>query len=373
MVCCKCCQGYATLCRIFTHAWMIGGVVLSIAALGSCEFVTRGELTIGLFRVKAPLSECMPYRDLEEISYGWLYDWARTSSLIAPICGALIVGLMLLDCCCNICCSKYMQTFLVVCCWLNQGFTFLIYASNACLRRQETDKLIAFCQMGDGTWLSIFAFWCYFIGGFFLCCSPKPDPYCNKQEESNDQKKKCCCRKDKDQNDNAQTKADEENAAEPKVEAKEDGPAVVPVPVVVKEEEEKEEEKEDTQQTKDNEEMKEEQTTRAVGEEKEKEQTTRDVEETKEEQTTEDTPDEENPTAAAAVVEEETPEEEEVFSSAVDAEAPPAEDESPVIVPVPVVIPAVVPRSQTPPPEEEGMEIEIDEEFGTSQVRYNPN
>ena len=40
MVCCKCCQGYATLCRVFTYGWLIVPVVLSCFAAGSCEFVT---------------------------------------------------------------------------------------------------------------------------------------------------------------------------------------------------------------------------------------------------------------------------------------------------------------------------------------------
>ena len=40
MVLCKCCQGYATLCRVLTLLMMIAGVVLSVMAAGSCEFVT---------------------------------------------------------------------------------------------------------------------------------------------------------------------------------------------------------------------------------------------------------------------------------------------------------------------------------------------
>jgi len=138
MVWCKCCQGYATLCRVFTHCFFIAAVVLSCFAIGSCEFVTRDGLTIGLFRFSRDGSECMGYSDVNEFETGWLHDWSRVSGLIAVLFGALVVVLMLVDCCCNVCCSKYMQTFLVVCCQLNQGFTFLICKRPTWLIESET-------------------------------------------------------------------------------------------------------------------------------------------------------------------------------------------------------------------------------------------
>mmetsp|Transcript_33531 Transcript_33531/g.60402 ORF Transcript_33531/g.60402 Transcript_33531/m.60402 type:complete len:341 (-) Transcript_33531:155-1177(-) len=336
MVCCKCCQGYATLCRVFTHAWLIAAVVLSSFAVGSCEFVTRDSLTIGLFRVQRPGYDCVAYSDLNDLSYGWIYDWARVCGLLAPLSGGLVVALMLLDCCCKVCCSKYMQTFLVVCCQLNQGFTFLIYASDACISRKgvESDKLLALCRMGDGSIFSFFAFMCYFIGGFFLCCSPKPDPACCKKDDDG----KKCCRKDKkeDKSEDVETKS-EENPAAQEDKPEEENPAVVPV--AVKEEEEKEEEPDELEEAKEEENPEE---ARAVADEEEPEE--------------------------GAVADEEAPEEEEVVPDDEEEEAP-EEREAPTIVPVPIIIPAIAPRSKTPQPDESGMEMEFDEEFGTSQIR----
>lgn len=62
-----------------------------------------------------------------------------------------------------------------------------------------------------------------------------------------------------------------------------------------------------------------------------------------------------------AVADEKTPKEAEA-----ETEASKEEKEAPVIVPVPV--PADAPRTKTSPPKEAGMEVEYDEEFGTSQV-----
>ena len=111
--------------------------------IGECHS-QRDSLTIGLFRVQRPGYECVAYSDLDDLSYGWIYDWARVCGreyyqyclsssvpvtfcaliyctsvfcvVLAPLSGGLVVALMLLDCCCKVCCSKYMQTFLVVCC-----------------------------------------------------------------------------------------------------------------------------------------------------------------------------------------------------------------------------------------------------------------
>ncbi|KAL7532941.1 hypothetical protein ACHAXR_004939, partial [Thalassiosira sp. AJA248-18] len=148
MVCCKCCKGYATLCRVFTHGWLIGAVILSCFAVGTCEFIRRDGASIGLFRWQRSSEEqCIAYNDYDNFDSGWLHDWARVSAgeweegfsmnispsvfvfssylcivihylfiVIAPLSGILVIALMLVDCCCNVCCNKYIQTFLVVCC-----------------------------------------------------------------------------------------------------------------------------------------------------------------------------------------------------------------------------------------------------------------
>lgn len=293
MVCCKCCQGYATLCRVFTYAWLLAAVIFSCFAVSSCDFLTRDETDIGLYRAQRPGEECVAYRDLTDWRYGWLHNWARTCGVLAAVFGTIMLALMTLDCCCNVCCSKYMQTFLVVCCQLNQGMTFVLFASNVCVTRKGGEFNSIFfkgCRMGGGSAMSLTAFWCYFIGGFFLCCSPKPNPLCNDKDEDNDGKKGCCGKEEKENEEDEKPAAQEEKPEE-------EEPDVVVAAAVVKKEERNPE-------------------------------ATKDIEEANAEEKTKEDP--------------------------------------PV---VPVAVPPAAARSPSPPPlTESGTEIELDEEFGTSQI-----
>lgn len=354
MVLCKCCQGYATLCRVFTLLMMIAGVVLSVLAAGSCEFVTRdgqeGQVTFGLFRFSPPgedlgWNDCLTYSDQSGFTYSWLHKWAAVSSALAMCLGALLVLLMLIDCCCNVCCSKFMQTFLVVCCQLNQGFTFLIWLSNACFftRKNTTgDNWInRGCRIGNGSTYSFCAFMLFFIGGFFLFCSPKPDPLC------------CQGSKDKDKKDeeNAKEKAaaDEKPGANEEEKPNEEDTTVVAAAAVVNEEKEEEKKKVEEAKSETNEEAKDE------------EQPDEPAQSTVEavpvpvpvpvEEKVDDNPDDE-PIVPDTPVEDEEPEE------------PPTKDvEAPAVVPI---LPNEPERGLTPPPEDLSMEIEYDDEFGTS-------
>ena len=97
-------------------------------------------------------------------------------------------------------------------------------ASEACITKaNQTDSARdafvyenatwAGCKMGNGTIYSIIAFTCYFMGGWFLCCSPKHDPlFCNKDDDStiSDKEESKKSKKGKEQPEGA---ADEENAA----------------------------------------------------------------------------------------------------------------------------------------------------------------
>ena len=88
---------------------------------------------------------------------------------------------MLLDCCCKVCCSNLIQTILLTGAEMSQGFTFLLFASNTC----ATNGLWLGCTMGQGSHYSIIAFICYFLGGCWLCLSPKPDPlFCKKDDDA---------------------------------------------------------------------------------------------------------------------------------------------------------------------------------------------
>lgn len=320
------------MCRAFTYIWLIAAVVLSCSAVASCEFVTRNELTIGLFRYSRNGEECIEFSDLDDFDYGWLHDWARVSGLLAPLLGVMVIVLMAVDCCCDVCCSKYMETFLVVCCQINQGFTFLIWVSNACFTNKGSDAVInKGCRIGEGSSLSFSAFMMYLIGGFFLFCSPKPDPSCCKKDDD-DKKGKS---ENNTKSNNAKEDENNKTAQEDKPKDEED-PVVVAA--VVKKEDKEEEKEEDPKE----EEAKQ---TNAV-----------------EKSTGEDELNEEGKPEEKAIPDEEAqadPEEE---------EAQEEENEAPAVVPV--VVPVASPKSETPPPNEEsGMEVSFDEEFGTSQVR----
>jgi hypothetical protein len=44
------------------------------------------------------------------------------------------------------------------------------------------------CKIGDGSIVSWTAWFLYFIGGFFLCCSPKHDPICCQDDKDDEPK-----------------------------------------------------------------------------------------------------------------------------------------------------------------------------------------
>jgi len=371
--------------------------VFSWFAVSSCSFVTRGredDFTIGLYRIKLAGTECVAYRDVgdddEFRAYGWIYDWARICGILAPLCGMLTIALMLLDCCCKVCCSKYMQTFLVICCQFNQAATFLIFASTACLSRKgvgQSDQFAAFCRMGSGSVMSLIAFWCYFIGGFLLCCSPKPDP-CNKKTantnddddvDDDDEGGRCntCCgrnakekkSKDEEAPATATTKAEENPQQQQQQQQQEDVPekkeeedpvvvAAAAAAVVKKEKEEPIAEQKSVEETKEEENQQE-----GVNDNNLLDEVKVVVGEVKPD------PDEENVEESRAVVADEKTNvsgESRAIAKGDEEEVPdtnetsgeknvPNNDEG-------------EPRPQSPEPVEAGMEIEFDEEFGTSQV-----
>mmetsp|Transcript_25548 Transcript_25548/g.44671 ORF Transcript_25548/g.44671 Transcript_25548/m.44671 type:complete len:231 (-) Transcript_25548:232-924(-) len=187
MVILKCCQGYATLCRVLTNLWLVAAVLFSALTLTSCEFVKRGYGSFGLFNY-GMYDECVEsYQD--GFTHGWLHTWAAVCGVLAPIFGGIVVLFMLLDCCCKVCCSSLMQSLLLSGAELSQAFTFLFYASDACISRPQNsdfeDIIWDGCTIGQGSIYSLISFGCYFIGGCFLCCSPKPDPLsCHKDGDA---------------------------------------------------------------------------------------------------------------------------------------------------------------------------------------------
>ena len=183
----------------------------------------------------------------------------------------------------------------------------------------------------------------FFIGGFFLFCSPKPDPG-------------CCGSKDNDKKDeeNAKEKAaaDEKPTANEEEKPNEEDTTVVAAAAVVNEEKEEEKKKVEEAKSETNEEAKDE------------EQPDEPAQSTVEavpvpvpvpvEEKVDDNPDDE-PIVPDTPVEDEEPEE------------PPTKDvEDPAVVHIPVPLSNEPERGLTPPPEDLSMEIEYDEEFGTS-------
>ncbi|KAL7539960.1 hypothetical protein ACHAXR_009758 [Thalassiosira sp. AJA248-18] len=189
----NCCQGYATLCRVLTNGWLIAAVVFSGLSLASCEFVKRGNALLGMFKYGAG-DECIGEYE-NEFTYGWLHTWAAVCGILAPIFGGIVVLFMLLDCCCKVCCSKLWQSTVLSLAELSQAFTFLFLASDACIKRTDDGNLSDLedlvwggCKMGEGCIYSLVAFCCYFMGGCFLCYSPKHDPILFQKDDNAEEK-----------------------------------------------------------------------------------------------------------------------------------------------------------------------------------------
>lgn len=177
-------------CRIAAYLLIVPGVVLSGLAVASCSFVTRrGGTGMGLFRSEENIDfgqfadttcvqndiDTLLGDALPRLNLNWIYQWARLSGLLAPTFGGLATLLMLLDFCCNVCCSNILQTVLILFAQLNTAFMFLIYASNVCLASTDDDYR-GLCFPSTGSFMAWAAFGLYFFGGFFVCCSPKPNP-----------------------------------------------------------------------------------------------------------------------------------------------------------------------------------------------------
>jgi hypothetical protein len=218
--CCgACCQGYATLCRMFTYVFIVSAVVLSCLALSSCEFLTvsyelkrwigsrkwscingggydttREEISVCGFylfilssrtfrfflttcRVKAVALESSASNATVPTSAAFtanldtmtsvgcicglvslgvskfprffivhvgfanriLLTWpsrvccSSFGSVLAPIFGFILLILMSADCCCKVCCSKSLQTFLVIWAQICQAMTFVICEYLPCI------------------------------------------------------------------------------------------------------------------------------------------------------------------------------------------------------------------------------------------------
>mmetsp|Transcript_12301 Transcript_12301/g.18865 ORF Transcript_12301/g.18865 Transcript_12301/m.18865 type:complete len:362 (+) Transcript_12301:143-1228(+) len=228
MVCCKCCQGCALVCRVVTNFWLLAGIVMSSVALFSCQFAEqrRTGQGLGLIFSEQLNGETGSYQCVESVSEnsGWIYSWAFVCGCLAPIFGIAVFILMLFDCCCKVCCSKVMQGFLFFAAIFCQGCTLLVYVSSPCY----FDGNGFTCKMGYGTVWTIIAFWAYLIASLFLCCSPKHDPA-------------TCCYDDDDAKPAAKEQYDEEQPAPAEQNAAE---ATVVAAAVVQEEKKQPEEAE---------------------------------------------------------------------------------------------------------------------------------
>mmetsp|Transcript_4252 Transcript_4252/g.8352 ORF Transcript_4252/g.8352 Transcript_4252/m.8352 type:complete len:274 (-) Transcript_4252:204-1025(-) len=183
--CCgECCQTYASMCRAFIFMFVIAGWVLSIMTLTECTFILRGDVNIGLFRFENnQTNECVAYRD--DNRFGAFQVAARACGVCAAALGGALIVFMVMEWFFNICCSKCMQLWMFTCAQGCQACTFLLYFSNACFSTHGgTFEPLDLCTIGQASVFSWSAFIMYLIGGFTLCCSPKPKPlFCNKRDE----------------------------------------------------------------------------------------------------------------------------------------------------------------------------------------------
>ncbi|KAL7499740.1 hypothetical protein ACHAWT_010708 [Skeletonema menzelii] len=187
MACCRCsCRRVnSILCHVFTALFIAAGVVMSCLTIYDCNFLksSAGNL-IGLHAYLNSDDQCVMYNEADP--YGWLQTWARICSIIAPVLGAAVILMIMVEFCYDNCCLGFFRSLLLSFAEISQALTFVIYGSSACssdsLNESVKDLMLGSCNISQGSIFSIVAFGLYLIGGVFLCFSPRQESLCKTGE-----------------------------------------------------------------------------------------------------------------------------------------------------------------------------------------------
>lgn len=178
--------GDSIICRVFTISVIAAGVVISCLAIRNCDFLkTSAGNSIGLFAYSNSNEQCTMYNGA--IPYGWLQAWARYCAIIAPALAAVVILMIIVEFCCDICCWTLFRSVLLSFAEISQASTFVIYGSSACasdiFNEDFKHLMLGGCNFSQGSLFSAIALGLYFIGGIFLCFTPRQKPLCKKDEE----------------------------------------------------------------------------------------------------------------------------------------------------------------------------------------------
>lgn len=213
-------------------------MILSLATLGSCKFMTYdnpGSLpgrpidsladddiispityaTLGLLSWNPDMEGCRKYGDQSsELSVA--FQCARVAGVIASLFAiSATVNICIELVCCRCCCSRCTSTSLFIMAAVFQMITFVVYATDICLKYSAFE-----CGFASGSSLSIAAIIFLLITAVLTCTTPKARPLIRllMELDRNQENDPCCyCfRKDTINIPPASSSTKKQSAMEPK-------------------------------------------------------------------------------------------------------------------------------------------------------------
>jgi len=199
-----------SLTRLCVYFLLLAGVVTSLGALFSCDFMSYqpSSPTATLSPLEAPFYEnrsatvgflrfqvfdeptgCLAYWDTDNVPEYEL--WSTEMEFAQSVTGVLLVLAFLtamvvtVEYCCVQNCgwNKYIIAFLLMLCTVFQGLTFLLFQAEEFCSGGRT------CQMETGAVLSIVSTALFFLTGFAVLFAPAPtSTLCGRLREET-----CCC------------------------------------------------------------------------------------------------------------------------------------------------------------------------------------
>ena len=166
---------------------------LNSAVVVNCEYMSASsgnnndginnnkstDIKLGVFRYSVDNpgnqfdtgGECIHYDDPEgnAIDLEWQIQTAQDCAIIAPICGIILVIVVLLtQCCCPIPCMGPLIGFCYLGCLVGTALVWMVRLNEVC------DTVTGGCEWGDGAVLNLCAQLVYILAAIFHRCLPGP-------------------------------------------------------------------------------------------------------------------------------------------------------------------------------------------------------
>jgi hypothetical protein len=190
----------------------IVAMMLSMATLGSCKFMTYGNpgsvqgrsidnladddimtpittATLGLLTWNPDMAGCRKYGD-QKSDLSVAFQFARVVGVIAALFSIVgTVNVCVEFICCRCCCSRCTSTSLFITAAIAQSLTFVVYATDICLKSSTFE-----CGYESGSSLSISAVIFLLISAVMSCSAPKARPLIRllMELDRNQENDPCC-------------------------------------------------------------------------------------------------------------------------------------------------------------------------------------